>query len=516
MNCLRLFVIVLFTASNPVGFAQDLTLSELDAPSIQRQAALEEIESTLVSNEIDYYPELDQIPLPSPIDTFDDGEVDPLLEPSAVGPIAQGTSETPTILEPVTNQEIGDPQETDVIADGAVTDHEQPLAVKFDILLFDNLTITSNETEVIDAVDIDIPSESTPNATGDSNPTEDNQPHENDLETVEETPVTDTPVAETTAVEVAADTEDQPANQTQDVDGEQQTTDLSEETTQDNATGESNPTEDNQPHENDLETIEETTVEDTQVVVDTPVAETPTVETPTVETPTVETPTVETPAVETPAVETPAVETTVVETAAGAEDQPANQTQDADGEQQTTDLSEETTQDNATGESNPTQDNQPHENDLETIEETTVVDTPVTETPLVETAADTEDQPVNQTQDVDGNQQTTDLTEETTQDNNGSEISTIETPEVKAPLNSQEVGESQEANIITDEIVAANQPSFEDTSATDQQNVDTDDQRQISQKTIRTSNPEKVKEILEKFQVFLKKIRNRQAYQLLD
>ncbi len=333
MNCLRLFVIVLFTASNPVGFAQDLTLSELDAPSIQRQAALEEIESTLVSNEIDYYPELDQIPLPSPIDTFDDGEVDPLLEPSAVGPIAQGTSETPTILEPVTNQEIGDPQETDVIADGAVTDHEQPLAVKFDILLFDNLTITSNETEVIDAVDIDIPSESTPNATGDSNPTEDNQPHENDLETVEETPVTDTPVAETTAVEVAADTEDQPANQTQDVDGEQQTTDLSE---------------------------------------------------------------------------------------------------------------------------------------------------------------------------------------ETTQDNNGSEISTIETPEVRAPLNSQEVGESQEANIITDEIVAANQPSFEDTSATDQQNVDTDDQRQISQKTIRTSNPEKVKEILEKFQVFLKKIRNRQAYQLLD
>ena len=40
MNCLRLFVVVLFTASNPVGFAQDLTLSELDAPSIQRQAAL--------------------------------------------------------------------------------------------------------------------------------------------------------------------------------------------------------------------------------------------------------------------------------------------------------------------------------------------------------------------------------------------------------------------------------------------------------------------------------------------
>ena len=153
-----------------------------------------------MSNEIDYYPELDQISLLSPIDTFDDGEVDPLLEPAAVRPTDQGTSETPTILEPVTSQEIGDPHETDVIADEAVTDHEQPLAVKFDIRLFENLTTTSNETEVIDAVDIDILSESTPNATGNSIQTEDNQPLENDLETVEETPVTDTPVAETTVV----------------------------------------------------------------------------------------------------------------------------------------------------------------------------------------------------------------------------------------------------------------------------------------------------------------------------
>ena len=309
-----------------LAFAQDLTLSELDAPSIQRQAALEEIESTLVSNEIDYYPELDQIPLPSAIDTFDDGEVDPLLEPAAVGPIAQGTSETPTILETVTNQDIGDPQETDVIADGAVTDHEQPLAVKFDILLFENLTITSDETEVIDAVNIDIPSESTPNATGESTQTEANQPLDNNLETVEETPVSettvaDTSVAETTVVEVATDTEDQPANQTQDVGSDQQAITPAEEPTQDNTVGDSTETEANQPRENDLETVEETTVAETLVA-----------------------------------------ETTVVEVAADTEDQPANETEDVGSDQQAITPAEEPTQDNTVGDSTETEANQPREN----------------------------------------------------------------------------------------------------------------------------------------------------------
>ena len=110
-----------------------------------------------------------------------------------------------------------------------------------------------------------------------------------------------------------------------------------------------------------------------------------------------------------------------------------------------------------------------------TVAETPVVDTPATETTAVEVAAGTEDQPANETPGVGSDQQITAPAEETTQDNSASENSTSETLEVKAPLNSQEVGDPQEADIIADEIVAANQPSFEDATVTDQQNVDDND-----------------------------------------